>query len=67
MLTLCLRVLGFLVGPAAVLAVYAVHRWKPQWGLEQMINFPLIFFGATTFPVYTATNFLMELICALVL
>jgi len=25
---------GFLIGPAAVLLAYGLHRWKPHWQIE---------------------------------
>ena len=49
---------GFLLGPAAVLAVWLLHKWKPNWQIEQRCNPVVIFYGATYFPVYQTTNLL---------
>jgi hypothetical protein len=58
---------GFLLGPLAVLATYAVHRWKPQWRMEYIINPPLIFYGITYFPRYNMTNFLTSFLVGIFL
>jgi hypothetical protein len=48
---------GFLVGPAAVLLMYGVHKWKPHWDVEHYANPTLFFYGMTLFPRYPSTNF----------
>ncbi|KAK5129138.1 hypothetical protein LTR08_003803 [Meristemomyces frigidus] len=55
---------GFLLGPLAVLVVYAVHRWKPQWNVEHNFNPVLFFYGITYFPRYGMTNFFSSVLVA---
>ncbi|ATZ50510.1 hypothetical protein BCIN_06g00120 [Botrytis cinerea B05.10] len=47
---------GFFVGPVLVILTFLVHKWKPQWKIEERFNPTLICFGATWFPVYQTTN-----------
>lgn len=47
---------GFIVGPVLVILTFIMHKWKPQWKLEQRFNPTLVLFGATWFPVYQTTN-----------
>lgn len=49
---------GFFLGPIAVAVVWAVHKWKPHWQLEERFNPVLLFYGGTLFPVYQTTNLL---------
>ncbi|TGO18930.1 hypothetical protein BPAE_0360g00010 [Botrytis paeoniae] len=47
---------GFFVGPVLVILTFLVHKWKPQWKIEERFNPTVICFGATWFPVYQTTN-----------
>ncbi|PCG92141.1 Oligopeptide transporter OPT superfamily [Penicillium occitanis (nom. inval.)] len=57
---------GFVVGPALVVLVYTLQRWKPTWNLEHYCNPVIIMFGATWFPVYGTTNLMTSAIVAFV-
>ncbi|OJJ49109.1 hypothetical protein ASPZODRAFT_13846 [Penicilliopsis zonata CBS 506.65] len=56
---------SFLVGPAAVLAVWLVHRWKPHWKLETRFNPTLMFLAGTNWPYYPMANFFMSFLTAI--
>ncbi|KAK3346669.1 oligopeptide transporter 6 [Lasiosphaeria hispida] len=47
---------AFLLGPALVVIVYVVHRFKPEWELETRCNPVVIMYGAVSFPVYQSVN-----------
>ncbi|KAK0725295.1 oligopeptide transporter 6 [Lasiosphaeris hirsuta] len=47
---------AFLLGPALVVIVYVVHRFKPEWELETRCNPVVIMYGAVAFPVYQTVN-----------
>lgn len=49
---------AFFVGPAVVFLTWLVHKWKPQWKLEERFNPVLIFSGGNLFPVYQTANLL---------
>ncbi|KAI6262912.1 hypothetical protein ACKVWC_007736 [Pyricularia oryzae] len=55
---------AFLIGPALVLMVYIVHRWRPSWDMEKMCNPVVIMHGATWFPVYQTTNLMTSALVA---
>lgn len=57
---------SFLVGPATVVLVYMIHRFKPQWKLETRCNPVVIMYGATLFPVYQTTNLMTSAILSFV-
>jgi hypothetical protein len=57
---------AFLVGPAVVIIVYAVHRFRPQWNLETNCNPVVIMYGATLFPVYQTVNLMTSAILSFV-
>ncbi|KAI9731219.1 MAG: hypothetical protein M1834_005412 [Cirrosporium novae-zelandiae] len=47
---------GFLAGAGTVFALWLVHKWKPNWNIEERFNPVVMFYGATIVPVYTTTN-----------
>lgn len=58
---------AFLVGPAAVLFAYMIHRRKPHWNIEQYFNPVVFMYAGTYFPVYGTTNLMTSAIVAFVL
>lgn len=49
---------GLLIGPLMVLLSFLLHKWKPSWQVETRFNPVLLFYGASTFPVYQSANLL---------
>lgn len=56
---------SFVIGPALVLLVWLVQKWKPKWNMEHWVNPPLMFLGGTLFPKYETVNFLMSLLACI--
>jgi OPT family small oligopeptide transporter len=56
---------SFLVGPACVVAVYIVHRWKPHWKVETKFNPTLMFNGGLCFPYYPTANLLTSFLTSI--
>ncbi|KAK3935489.1 oligopeptide transporter [Diplogelasinospora grovesii] len=47
---------GFAVGPLAVLALWMVHRARPKWRVDKVINPVVLLNGAALFPIYPTAN-----------
>ena len=56
---------SFAVGPACVIVMYIIHRWKPQWNIETVINPTVMFYGGSFFPKYQTANLLTSLLTAI--
>lgn len=61
------RYYGFIVGPAVVLIVWLIQKWKPNWNSEIYCNPSLFFYGACRFPNSPMTNFFPGFLVSLTL
>ncbi|KAK0708465.1 isp4 protein [Lasiosphaeris hirsuta] len=57
---------GFLFGPLAIIAVWLVHRARPGWHVDELVNPVVMFSGAALFPVYPTTNLTSSMAVAVV-